>query len=76
MIDPGIQRISSMMKKLTKNSKKFFLKKMIKVEIDLYEVDMLKSTIQHNEPIILGIFIVQHANLKNLVCHNFADNFC
>ena len=32
----------------------------------LYEVELLKSTIEHREPIIVGFFILQYAKLRKL----------
>ena len=41
-------------------------KRLNTVEKDLYEVDLLKSTIEHREPIIVGFFILQYAKLRML----------
>ena len=47
------------------------------VEKDLYEVELLKSTIEHREPIIVGFFILQYAKLRMLeLYYNFFDKFC
>ena len=47
------------------------------VEKDLYEVELLKSTIEHREPIIIGFFILQYAKLRMLeLYYNFFDKFC
>ena len=47
------------------------------VEKDLYEVELLKSTIEHREPIIVGFFILQHAKLRMLeLYYNFFYKFC
>ena len=36
------------------------------VEKDLYEVELLKSSTEHREPIIIGFFILQYAKLRML----------
>ena len=36
------------------------------VQEDLYEIELLKSTIEHKEPIIVGFFILQYAKLRKL----------
>ena len=41
-------------------------KRLNSVEKDLYEVELLKSTIEHREPIIVGFFILQYAKLRML----------
>ena len=47
------------------------------VEKDKYEVELLKSNIEHREPIIVGFFILQYAKLRMLeVYYNFFDKFC
>ena len=47
------------------------------VEKDLYEVELLKSTIEHREPIIVGFFILQYAKLRMMEhYYNFFDKFC
>ena len=52
-------------------------KRLITVEKDFYGVELLKSTIEHSEPIIVGFFILQYANLRMLeVYYNFFDKFC
>ena len=52
-------------------------KRLNTVEKDLYEVELLKSTIEHREPIILGFFILQYAKLRMLeLYYNFFDEFC
>ena len=42
-------------------------KRLNTVEKDLYEVEFLKSTIEHREPIIVGFFILQYAKLGTLL---------
>ena len=47
------------------------------VEKDLYEVELLKSTIEHREPILVGFFILQYAKLRMLeLYYNFFDEIC
>ena len=46
------------------NSKMFKLLNHITAKI--YEVDFVKSKIEHREPIILGFFILQYAKLRML----------
>ena len=49
-------------------------KRLNRVENDLYEVKLLKSTIEHREPIIVGFFILQYAKLRMLeLYYNFCD---
>ena len=44
---------------------------------ELYEVDLVKSKIEHREPIIVGFFILQYAKLLMLeLYYNFFDKFC
>ena len=44
---------------------------------DLYEVELVKSTIEHREPTIVGFFILQYAKLRLLeLYYNFFDKFC
>ena len=52
-------------------------KRLNTVENDLYEVELLKSTIEHREPIIVGFFLLQYAKLRMLeLYYNFFDKFC
>ena len=47
------------------------------VEKDLHKVELLKLTIEHREPIIVGFFILQYAKLRMLqLYYNFFDKFC
>ena len=50
-------------------------KRLNTVQEDSYEIELLKSTIEHKE--IVGFFILQYANLRmhELYC-NFFDKFC
>ena len=52
-------------------------KRLNAVEKDLYEVELLKSTIEHREPIIVGFFILQYAKLRILeLYYNLLHKFC
>ena len=43
----------------------------------LYEVELVKSGIEHREPIIVGYFIFQNAQLRMLeLYYNFFKKFC
>ena len=43
----------------------------------IYEVELVKSTVEHREPIIVGFFILQYAKLRMLeLYYNFFDKFC
>ena len=55
-----------------------FFKRLKVVAKNLYEVELLKSTIEHREPIIVGFFILQYAKLRMLELYyfNFFDKFC
>ena len=47
------------------------------VEKDLYEVELLKSTLEHREPTIVGLFTLKFAKLRMLeLYYNFFDKFC
>ena len=42
----------------------------------LYEVELVKSEIEHREPIFVGFFILQYAKLRMLqLYYNFVKNF-
>ena len=44
---------------------------------DFYEVELVKSTIEHREPNIVGFFMLQFAKLRMLeLYYNFFDKFC
>ena len=63
--------------KTLKAIKEPLFKRLNTVEKDLYEVELLKSTIEHREPIIVGFFILQYAKLRMLeLFYNFFDKFC
>ena len=54
-----------------------FFKRLNEVKKDLYEVELLKSTIEHREPIIEGFFLLQYAKLSKLeLYYNFFDKYC
>ena len=43
----------------------------------LYEVELVKSEIEHREPILVGIFILKYAELRMLeLYYNFFKKFC
>ena len=52
-----------------KTHKAFFeplIKRLNTVQKELYEIELLKSTIEHKQPIIVGFFILQYAKLRML----------
>ena len=57
------------------NSKLF--KRLNHITDQLYEVELVKSEIEHREPIIVGFFILQYAKLRMVeLYYNFFKNFC
>ena len=53
------------------------IKRLNTVQKDLYEIELLTSTIEHKEPIIVGFFILQYAKLRMLeLYYNFFDKVC
>ena len=43
----------------------------------MISVSLVKSEIEHKEPIIVGFFILQYTNLRKLELYcNFFDNYC
>ena len=57
------------------NNKMF--KRLSQVVDNVYEVELVKSKIEHKEPIIVGFFILQYAKLRMLeLYYNFFDKFC
>ena len=53
-----------------------FIKRLNIVAKNLYEVELVKSTIEHRESIIVGFFILQYAKLRMLkLNYNFMINF-
>ena len=54
-----------------------FFKRLNNVKKHLYEVELLKSTIEHREPIIVGFFILQYAKLRMLeLNYNIFHKYC
>ena len=52
-------------------------KRMNHITDHLYEVELVKSEIEHREPIIVGFFILQYAKLRMLeLYYNFFKKFC
>ena len=65
------------MKKTHKAINEPLFKRLNSVEKDLHEVELLKSTIEHREPLIVGFFILQYAKLRMLeLYYYFFDEFC
>ena len=57
------------------NSKLF--KRLNHITDQLYEMELVKSEIEHREPIIVGFFILQYAKLRMLeLYYNFFKKFC
>ena len=57
------------------NSKMF--KHLNHITDQLYEVELVKSEIEHREPIIVGFFILQYAKLRMLeFYYNFSKKIC
>ena len=57
------------------NSKLF--KRLNHITDQLYEVELVKSELEHREPIIVGFFILQYAKLRMLeLYYNFFKKFC
>ena len=54
-----------------------FFKRLDHINDQLYEVELAKAEIEHREPIIVGFFILQYAELRMLeLYYNFFDRFC
>ena len=54
-----------------------FFKRLDQINDQLYEVDLVKTEIEHREPIIVGFFILQYAKLRMLeLYYNFFERFC
>ena len=52
-------------------------KKLDHVYNSLYEVELVKAQIEHKEPIIVGLFILQYAKMRMLeLYYNFFTRFC
>ena len=63
--------------KTHKEINELLCKRLNTVQKDLYEIELLKSTIEPKEPIIVGFFILQYAKLRMLeLDYNFFDKFC
>ena len=63
--------------KTHKANKNQFFKRLKIVAKVLYEVELVKSTIEHREPNIVGTFILQYAKLRMLeLYYNLFDKFC
>ena len=59
----------------TINSKMF--KRLNHISDQLYKVELVKSEIEHREPIIVGIFILEYAKQRMLeLYYNFFKKFC
>ena len=57
------------------NSKLF--EKLDHVNISLYEVELANAQIEHKEPVIVGLFMLQYAKLRLLeLYYNFFITFC
>ena len=78
-IDPGIHTITKYLndEKTHQAINEPLFKRLKTVEKALYEVELLKSTIEHREPTIVGFIILQYAKLRRLeLYYNFFDKFC
>ena len=54
-----------------------FFRRLNNVSTDVYEVELVTSTVKHREPIIVGFFISQYAKLRMPeLYYNFFDKFC
>ena len=54
-----------------------FFKQLIVAKKDLYEVELLKSAIEHRELFIVGFFILQYVKLRTLeLNYNFFHKYC
>ena len=57
------------------NSK--FFKKLNHLDNNLYEIESVKGDVEHKEPIIVGFFILQYAELRLLeLYYSFFQTFC
>ena len=63
--------------KTQKTTNQPLFKRLNTVQKDLYEIELLKSTIEHKEPIIVGFFILQYAEVLEFckATRIFFDNF-
>ena len=54
-----------------------FFERLDHINDQLYEVELAKAEIEHREPIIVGLIILQYAKLRMLqLCYNFFQRFC
>ena len=54
-----------------------FFKQLRYIDDSLYEVELVKAQIEHREPIVVGFFILQYANLRMLeLYYNFFQKHC
>ena len=54
-----------------------FFKKLNIVAKDLHKVELVKSTIESRERLIVGLFILQYGKLRMMeLFFNFSDKFC
>ena len=53
------------------------LKRLNTIANKLYEVDLLKPSIEHREPVIVGLFKLQYEKVENVgAFYNFFDKLC
>ena len=78
-----MDRIRHTVKKYLNNEKThsainiYFFKRLNFITDQLYEVELVKSEIEHGEPILVGLFISQYAELRMLrPSYNFFKKFC
>ena len=65
------------MKKPTVQLTKKFFKRLNFLTDQLYEVELVKSEMEHQEPMIVGLFIWQNAKLRMLELYfRFFEKFC
>ena len=63
-------------KKIHKAINYQFIKRLNIVAKDLYELELVKPTKEHREPIIIGFFILHYAKLRTLeLFYDFFDKF-
>ena len=54
-----------------------FIKHLDYINHQLYEVELANAEIEHREPIIVGLFLLQYAKLRMLeLYYNFFERFC
>ena len=65
------------MKKTHSAINRKMFKRLNHITDQLYEVELVKSEIDHREPIIVGFFILQYAKLRMLeLYYDFFKKFC